>query len=50
MGMRFNSERRILKSFCCHQEGKDLAQIEPGPVLEFIPGQRTAHPLLVSQA
>jgi len=21
MGMRFNSEQRILKSFCCHQEG-----------------------------
>jgi integrase/recombinase XerD len=38
MGMRFNSERRILKSFCCHQEGKDLAQITPGRVLEFIAG------------
>ena len=38
MGMRFNSEQRILKSFCCHQEGKDLAEIEPGPVLEFIAG------------
>jgi hypothetical protein len=36
MGIRFNSERRILKSFCCSQQGKDLAQIEPGPVLEFI--------------
>jgi site-specific recombinase XerD len=38
MGMRFNSERRILKSFCCHQEGKDLAQIGPRAVLEFIAG------------
>jgi integrase/recombinase XerD len=38
MGMRFNSERRILRSFCCHQEGKDLAQIGPGAVLEFIAG------------
>ena len=38
MGMRFNSERRILKSFCCHQQGKDLAQITPGRVLEFIAG------------
>jgi hypothetical protein len=38
MGIRFNSERRILKSFCCSQQGKDLAQIEPGPVLQFIAG------------
>src|SRR6266436_1199368 len=38
MGMRFNSERRILKSFCCHQEGKELAQIGPRAVLEFIAG------------
>jgi integrase/recombinase XerD len=38
MGIRFNSERRILNSFCCSQQGKDLAQIEPGPVLEFIAG------------
>jgi integrase/recombinase XerD len=38
MGMRFNSEWRVLKSFCCSQEGKDLAQIEPGQVLDFIAG------------
>jgi integrase/recombinase XerD len=38
MGMRFNSERRILKSFCSHLEGQDVAQIEPGTVLEFIAG------------
>ena len=38
MGMRFNSERRILKSFCSHQEGKDLDQIEPGAVSDFIAG------------
>jgi integrase/recombinase XerD len=38
MGVRFNSEQRILKSFCCSQEGKDLAHIKPGPVLDFIAG------------
>jgi integrase/recombinase XerD len=38
MGIRFNSERRILKSFCCSQQGRHLARIEPGQVLQFIAG------------
>jgi hypothetical protein len=38
MGIRFNSERRILKSFCCSQQGRHLARIEPGQLAALVAG------------
>lgn len=38
MGIRFTTEQRALKSFCCAQGDKDLAQITSKAVLAFIAG------------
>lgn len=39
LGMRFNTEARVLKSFCCYVRHIPLAQIEPSRVREFLDGR-----------
>ncbi len=38
LGMRFNTEERALKSFCCYVRHIPLAQIEPAQVRAFLDG------------
>lgn len=39
LGMRFNSEDRVLRSFCCYVRDVPLSQIEPAQVRAFLDGR-----------
>lgn len=38
MGMRFRTEARTLKSFCCNMGNVNMTQVSPDAVLTFLAG------------